>query len=39
VNKSVALLRRHTESVGEIVSAQTLANAEFENELIASVKA
>ena len=39
MNKSVALLRRHTERVGKVVSAQTLANAEFENELIASVKA
>jgi len=38
VNKSVALLRRHTESVGKVVSAQTLTDAEFENELIASVK-
>ena len=38
VNKSVALLRRHTERVGKVVSAQTLADAEFENELIASVK-
>ena len=39
VNKSVALLRRHTERVGKVISAQTLANAEFEDELIASVKA
>tara|TARA_B000000557_G_scaffold218659_1_gene186163 strand:- start:75 stop:338 length:264 start_codon:yes stop_codon:yes gene_type:complete len=38
VNKSVALLRRHTERVCKVVSAQTLTDAEFKDELIASIE-
>ena len=38
VNKPIALLRRHTERVGKVVSAQSLADTEFENEVITSVK-